>query len=54
MHKNAFTPDNAAMVLIDHQVGTMSWTHSLDINIVRKNAIKLAQIAKALKICRWC
>ncbi|MBR0947969.1 nicotinamidase-related amidase [Bradyrhizobium japonicum] len=50
MHKNAFTPDNAAMVLIDHQVGTMSWTHSLDINIVRKNAIKLAQIAKALKM----
>jgi hypothetical protein len=29
------TPDNAAMVLIDHQVGTMSWTHSRDINIVR-------------------
>jgi len=50
MHKNAFTPDNAAIVLIDHQVGTMSWTHSLDINIVRKNAIKLAQIAKALKM----
>ncbi|MHC2620288.1 nicotinamidase-related amidase [Bradyrhizobium huanghuaihaiense] len=50
MHKNAFTPDNAAMVLIDHQVGTMSWTHSLDINIVRKNAIKLAQIAKALEM----
>lgn len=50
MHKNAFTPDNAAMVLIDHQVGTMSWTHSLDINIVRKNTLKLAQIAKALEM----
>jgi len=50
MHKNAFTPDNAAMVLIDHQVGTMSWTHSMDINIVRKNALKLAQIAKALEM----
>ncbi|MBR0762939.1 isochorismatase family protein [Bradyrhizobium sp. vgs-9] len=50
MHKNAFTPDNAAMVLIDHQIGTMSWTHSLDINIVRKNTLKLAQIAKALEM----
>jgi nicotinamidase-related amidase len=50
MHKNAFTPHNAAMVLIDHQVGTMSWTHSLDINIVRKNTLKLAQIAKALEM----
>ena len=28
MHKNALTPDNAAMLLIDHQVGTMAWTHS--------------------------
>ena len=50
MHKNAFTPDNAAMVLIDHQVGTMSWTHSLDINIVRKNTLRLAQIAQALEM----
>jgi secreted PhoX family phosphatase len=31
MHKKAFTPDNAAMLLIDHQLGTMSWTHSHDI-----------------------
>jgi nicotinamidase-related amidase len=50
MHKNAFTPDNAAMVLIDHQVRTMSWTHSLDINVVKKNTLKLAQIAKALQM----
>jgi nicotinamidase-related amidase len=50
MHKNAFTPDNSAMVLIDHQVKTMSWTHSLDINIVRRNTLKLAQIAKALEM----
>src|ERR1700759_1630934 len=50
MHKNTLTPDNAAIVLIDHQVGTMSWTHSLDINIVRRNTIKLAQIANALKM----
>jgi hypothetical protein len=24
MHKAAFTPDNAAMLLIDHQIGTMA------------------------------
>jgi nicotinamidase-related amidase len=48
MHKKAFTPDNAAMLLIDHQVGTMGWTHSSDINLVKKNALRLARIAKAV------
>jgi nicotinamidase-related amidase len=50
MHKKAFTPDNAAMVLIDHQVGTMGWTHSHDINLVKKNELRLARIAKAVGI----
>jgi len=45
MHKNAITPENAAMLLIDHQLGTMTWTHSHDINLVKANAIKLAKIA---------
>ncbi|CAN7588863.1 MULTISPECIES: isochorismatase family protein [Variovorax] len=45
MHKNVFTPENAAMLLIDHQIGTMSWTHSHDINLVKANAAKLARIA---------
>jgi hypothetical protein len=48
MHKQAFTPDNAAMLLIDHQVGTMGWTHSHDINLVKKNALRLARIANAV------
>ncbi len=43
MRKSAFTPDNAAMLLIDHQVGTMAWTHSHDINLVKQNALKLAR-----------
>lgn len=47
MHKKAFTPETAAMILIDHQLGTMSWTHSHDINLVKLNTIKLAKIAKA-------
>ena len=50
MHKNAFTPNNAALVLIDHQIGTMGWTHSGDINLVRKNALRLARIAKAVDL----
>lgn len=48
MHKGAFTPDNAAMLLIDHQVGTMGWTHSHDLNLVKQNALKLARIAQAV------
>jgi hypothetical protein len=48
MHKAAVTPENAAMLLIDHQLGTMGWTHSHDINLVETNALKLAKIAKAL------
>jgi nicotinamidase-related amidase len=48
MHKQAFTPDNAAMLMIDHQVGTMGWTHSHDINLVKKNALRLARIAKTV------
>jgi len=50
MHKNVFTPENAAMLLIDHQTGTMAWTHSHDINLVKQNAIKLAKIAKAINL----
>ena len=50
MHSKAFTPDNAAMLLIDHQIGTMAWTHSHDINLVKTNALKLARIAKAVNM----
>src|SRR5688572_13653324 len=48
MHKGAFTPENATMLLIDHQIGTMGWTHSHDLNLVKQNALKLARIAKAV------
>src|SRR5919198_2911323 len=50
MHEGAFTPENAAMLLIDHQVGTMGWTHSHDLNLVKQNALKLARIAKAVRM----
>ena len=50
MHSTAFNPENAAMLLIDHQIGTMGWTHSHDINLVKQNTIKLAKIAAALNL----
>jgi nicotinamidase-related amidase len=50
MHKKAFTPENSAMILIDHQKGTMGWTHSHDINLVKENALKLGRIAKGLNM----
>ena len=50
MHKAAFTPENGAMLLIDHQLDAMGWTHSHDINLVEANALKLAKIAKALDL----
>jgi nicotinamidase-related amidase len=48
MHRNVFTADNAAMLLIDHQVGTIGWTHSHDQQEIKKNALSLAKIATAI------
>lgn len=50
MHKGAFTPENTAMLLIDHQIGTMGWTHSHDLNLVKQETLKLAKIAKAVNM----
>lgn len=48
MHSNVFTAENTAMLLIDHQVGTISWTHSHDVEEVKKSALHLAKIATAV------
>ncbi|AZE23648.1 MULTISPECIES: isochorismatase family protein [Pseudomonas] len=48
MHKNVYTAENAAMLLIDHQTGTISWTRSHDVEQVRKNTVQLAKIAKGV------
>lgn len=48
MHKKVFTPENAAMLLIDHQDGTISWTKSHDVEEIKKNAVNLAKIATAI------
>lgn len=45
-----FTADNAAMLLIDHQVGTMGWAKSLPFEELKRNALMLAKTAKILKM----
>lgn len=48
--KNLFTPDNAALLLIDHQVGTMQLIKNLDVEVVKRNTLALAKAAKILKL----
>jgi len=45
-----FTPDDTAILLIDHQLGTMSWIGSADRDQVKANALALAKAAVALDI----
>ena len=45
-----FTQENSAMVLIDHQVGTMKLIKNLPLSEVEKNTLALAKVAKVLKI----
>jgi nicotinamidase-related amidase len=48
--KSLFTPQNAAMLLIDHQVGTMQLIRNLDINDAKRFSLGLAKAAKILDI----
>ncbi|MEU7899280.1 isochorismatase family protein [Nonomuraea sp. NPDC049152] len=43
-----FTPDDAAVLLIDHQVGTIGWVGSVDHDELRANTVRLAKTVKAL------
>ncbi|MCV6199768.1 isochorismatase family protein [Pseudomonas aeruginosa] len=45
-----FTADNAVMLLIDHQVGTMGWAKSLPFEELKRNALMLAKAAAILKM----
>lgn len=45
-----FTADNAAMLLVDHQVGTMSWVKSIPFEEMKRNALMLARTASILKL----
>ncbi len=50
MKYERFSAENAAMLLIDHQVGTMSWVHSISFEEMKMNALMLAQTARILKL----
>jgi nicotinamidase-related amidase len=43
-----FRAESAALILIDHQVGTMQLIKTLDVDIVKRNTIALAKAAKIL------
>ena len=45
-----FSADNAALLLIDHQVGTMGWAKSMPFEEMKRNALMLAKTAKILKM----
>ncbi|HEJ5473729.1 TPA: isochorismatase family protein [Pseudomonas aeruginosa] len=45
-----FTADNAVMLLIDHQVGTMGWAKSLPFEELKRNALMLPKAAAILKM----
>ena len=50
MSEQSFTSQNTAMLLIDHQVGTMGWVRSIEFDELKANALALARTAKALDI----
>jgi nicotinamidase-related amidase len=45
-----FSPDTSALVLIDHQLGTMQLVKNLPVELVKRNTLALAKAAKILGI----
>ena len=45
--KGQYTPENSALVLIDHQVGTLTFVHNMSSEASLRNAVMLAKAAKA-------
>ena len=45
--KGQYTPENSALVLIDHQVGTLQFVHTMPAEDTLRNAVMLAKAAKA-------
>jgi nicotinamidase-related amidase len=50
MYSERFSGANAAMLLIDHQIGTMSWVRSAPIDEIKRNTLVLAKVARALNM----
>jgi nicotinamidase-related amidase len=47
---NVFSPSNSALVLIDHQLGTMQLVKNLPVEQVKRNTLALAKAVKILGI----
>ncbi|MBV5295454.1 MAG: isochorismatase family protein [Curvibacter lanceolatus] len=45
-----FNAEDTALLMIDHQVGTMGWVKSISFEAMKRNAIMLAETARILKI----
>lgn len=50
MSFSRFTGENATLLLIDHQVGTMGWVKSIPIDEMKRNALMLAKTAQILRM----
>lgn len=50
MSYEKFSKENAAMILIDHQVGTMGWAKSMHYEELKRNALMLAKTAKIMNL----
>lgn len=47
---NLFATENSALLLIDHQIGTMQLIKNIPLDVVKRNTIALAKTAKILNI----
>ena len=50
MNNTLFTPENSALLLIDHQVGTMKLIQNIPLETVKRNTLALAKTAKILNL----
>ena len=50
MNNTFFTSENSALLLIDHQVGTMKLIQNIPLEIVKRNTLALAKTAKILNL----
>lgn len=45
-----FSSENSALLLIDHQIGTMKLIHNIPLEVVKRNTLALAKTARILNI----
>ena len=50
MNNTLFTSENSALLLIDHQVGTMKLIQNIPLEVVKRNTLALAKTANILNL----